>query len=292
MRGGQWQALYLMEGLREAGHAVSLLAPRGAPLYEKALALRIDTQPLGLRNLSRISRQSDLVHVHDARSHTLAALAARAPLIVSRRVGFPLSNGPLSRWKYRRAAHYIAISNYVAGMLRAADVQANRITVVHDGVPLPPEPAPVEARQDGPVVAPATQDPAKGSDLVEKAAALAGIRVHFSAALWDDLRSARLFVYLTRQEGLGSAVLAAMASGVPVVASRVGGLPEIIEHEVTGLLTDNHVEAIAAALGRLLNDVPLARALAVNARACVQQHFSVACMVSATMRVYEGVLGC
>lgn len=292
MRGGQWQVLYLLEGLREADHEICLLARRGTPLYEKASALRIDTRPLTLAGLSRMSGRADLVHVHDARSHSLAALAARAPVVVSRRVAFPVATGILSRWKYGHAAQYVAISNHVAGMLRAAGVPAERISVIHDGIPLPPEPVPLDSRKDGFIVAPATADPAKGSDLLEKAAAVAGIHVHFSGNLWDDLRSARLFAYITRQEGLGSAVLIAMASGVPVVASRVGGLPELIEHEVTGLLTDNQPEAIAAALGRLLDDLPFARILAGHARARVEQRFSAARMVSATVRVYERVLGC
>ena len=46
-----------------------------------------------------------------------------------------------------------------------------------------------------------------------------------------------MFVYITESEGLGSAVLLAMAAGTPVIASRVGGLPEAIEDGVNGLLT-------------------------------------------------------
>ena len=60
-----------------------------------------------------------------------------------------------------------------------------------------------------------------------------------------------LFLYITHSEGLGSAVLLAMAAGVPVIASNVGGLPEIVEHERTGLLTENTAQAIANAIRRL-----------------------------------------
>jgi glycosyltransferase involved in cell wall biosynthesis len=103
------------------------------------------------------------------------------------------------------------------------------------------------------------------------------------------LKHARLFLYITRSEGLGSAVLLAMAAGVPVIASGVGGLPEIVQHERTGLLTENTPQAIAGAVRRLTEDRALARALAAQARAVVEQEFSVDRMVAGTIGVYEAL---
>jgi glycosyltransferase involved in cell wall biosynthesis len=128
----------------------------------------------------------------------------------------------------------------------------------------------------------------KGSDLVARA----GLEVHRSSDLASDLTDAGVFVYVTRQEGLGSAVLMAMAAGVPVVASRVGGLPEIVEDGVTGLLVDNAPEAIAAAVIRLLEDRALAAGLAEGARRQVEQRFTASAMASNTLAVYERVLSC
>ncbi len=51
-----------------------------------------------------------------------------------------------------------------------------------------------------------------------------------------------------------------MAAGAPVLASRVGGLPEIVDDGVTGLLTSNEPQAIAKQIQRLLADRPLASA--------------------------------
>ncbi len=48
MRGGQWQALYLMRGLIAAGHRARLLAPAGSPLMNAAAAQQVDAQPVGI----------------------------------------------------------------------------------------------------------------------------------------------------------------------------------------------------------------------------------------------------
>src|SRR5262249_39326417 len=98
------------------------------------------------------------------------------------------------------------------------------------------------------------------------------------------------FVYITDLEGLGSAALLAMAAGVPVVASGVGGLPEIVEDGVNGLLTSNAPAAVANAIQRLLADRALASRLAACARIRVEQKFSIDRMVHDTVQVYERIL--
>ncbi len=278
MRGGQWQVLYLLERLKGR-----LLAPAGAPLYERARALGLEVAPLS-RTAIRDSG-IDLVHAHDAHAHTLAALLAPVPVVVSRRVAFPISRGPLSRWKYRRPAHFIAVSEYVRRQLEAGGVAPARISVVYDGVP-PREPAP-----GGPdVIAPAIDDPLKGSALLREAASRAGITARFPENLPEALDTAAVFVYLSQTEGLGSAALLAMAAAVPVIASRVGGLPEIVEDGVTGLLVENEPGAVAAALTRLLADEPLRRRLGAEGRRRVLERFGADAMASGTAEVYRRVL--
>ena len=287
MRGGQWQVLYLLRGLRDAGHRATLLAPAGSPLFEAARAVDLDAQPLRRFTLSRYCKAAGVVHAHDARAHTLAALTSK-PLVVSRRVGFAVRGSVLSRWKYARPRLYLAVSNYVRGMLLAAGIADEKIVVVYDGVALGPEP---EYSGRSNVIALDSTDPRKGRVLLEKAARLAGVHVHFSDNLARDLVGARLFIYISDLEGLGSAALVAMADGVPVLASRVGGLPEIVENGCTGVLTDNSPEQISTAMARLLSDPEFLVYLGRRGRARVEERFTISHMVQHTIAAYQKVLG-
>jgi len=171
-----------------------------------------------------------------------------------------------------------------------AGVAPERITVVYDGVPLDAfAPQGHNNQHHTKIVALDSDDPGKGKRVMEQAAALAEIPVHFSRDLAADLPAAA-FVYITELEGLGSAALLAMASGTPVLASRTGGLPEIVEDGVTGLLTSNEPEQVAKNMKRLLEDRPLAARLAASARTRVEREFSLERMVNGTVRVYERML--
>lgn len=285
MRGGQWQVLYLLRGLVERGEKALLLSPAGSDLLQAALAQRLDARPLGMASLAGGARGVNLIHAHDARAHNLGLLIKK-PLIVSRRVAFAIKRGPLSRWKYRRADHFIAVSQFIRRILVDAGIEDERITVVHDGVPIPPSQADPGER----VLALDSDDPGKCKTILEKTAELAGVPITFSKNLSRDLAGAGVFVYITQSEGLGSAALLAMARGVPVVASAVGGLPEIVENGCTGLLTSNDPIEIASQVHRLMGDRALAHRLATQARNRVEQEFSVEQMVRETMRVYERIL--
>ena len=277
-----------MRGLAAAGHRIRLLAPAGSPLLQAALAQRWDASPLKFASIRSAASDVDMIHAHDARTHTLAAFTNR-PVLVSRRVAFPVRRGIASRWKYGRAGHYVAVSQYVKRTLMDAGIAPERITVVYDGVPLNPS-LPKSLDRSG-VLAIDSDDPLKGKALIEQAAALADFPVHFSRDLARDLPLAAVFVYITELEGLGSAILLAMAAGAPVIASNVGGVPEIIENDVTGLLVPNDPKAIAKAIQHMLSDRTMAVRLIAAARTRVERDFSVDRMVKETIRVYERMLG-
>jgi glycosyltransferase involved in cell wall biosynthesis len=279
MRGGQWQVLRLIEGLADQGVESTLLVRAAGPLFEAARGRGMRVEPLGfLRTL--LTRRYDLVHAHDARGHTIAALAGAAPLVVSRRVAFDIR----SPWKYRRAQRFVAVSNFVKSVLERSDVPSEKVSIVYDGVPL------MEPSTGGSVVAPASADPLKGTSLALEAARLAGVELKLSTALERDLGDAGIFVYITQNEGLGSGALLAMSAGVPVVASNTGGLPEIVVHRETGLLVENDAAAIAGAIRELRADPDLARRLGEAGRKRVQENFTVDHMVRRTMEVYRQVL--
>lgn len=285
MRGGQWQVIELVRGLIARGDQCLLLAPRDSMLLGRAVATGLPARPLTAASLWRESRRHDVVHAHSGRAHTLAAVAASCRLVVSRRVAFPIGRDPASRWKYRRAARYIAVSEYVRGTLTAAAVLEDRVVVIYDGSPLL-----AESSRRGGAVAPATDDPRKGTALVRRAASLGGFDVRYTSQLRADLADAGLLVYLSDEEGLGSGVLLAMSAGVPVVASRVGGLIEIVEDEVTGLLVENQPAAVAAAVNRLRADPERARAMGLRGRERVRTEFTLEKMVARTADVYREVI--
>jgi len=218
----------------------------------------------------------DIVHAHDARSHTLGAFLARAPLVVSRRVAFPVRTSAVSRWKYSRPTMYLAVSRFVAGELIRAGVAADRIRVVYDGIPVPERPADGDA-----ILVPHTLDPAKGMALADAGAARAGVAVRHSTDLAADLPHARALIYLSQSEGLGSGILLAMAHGVTVIASNTGGTPELIQDGVNGILVDNNEESVVAAFARIDPRMGLA------ARQTVIQNFTERHMVEATLEAYR-----
>ena len=289
MRGGQYQTLLLLSGLAEGGYRQVLLAREGSPLWQAANAAGHRVLPATLRHLWHWSRSPDtVVHAHDARAHTLAAVVPGIRLVVSRRVAFPLNQSFPSRWKYRRAKQYLAVSCFVRDVLINAGIPPQKIDVVYDGVELPSTNAPWNA--EGPIMALGSSDPGKGRDLVQQAAALAEVDVLYSDDLLRDLRRASMFVYLTRSEGLGSAALLAMSMGVPMIASRVEGLAETFIHNESGLYVQNEAEEVAGAIRRLRSDRELALRLAKGGRARIEEHFTKERMVNSTISVYKRVL--
>jgi starch synthase len=81
-----------------------------------------------------------------------------------------------------------------------------------------------------------------------------------------------------------------MANGAAVVASQVGGIPEIVQDGVNGLLTSHDPAAVAEAIGRLLADRPLASRVAASGKARVEKDFTIDRMVTETLHVYERIL--
>ena len=105
------------------------------------------------------------------------------------------------------------------------------------------------------------------------------------------LGTAHVFVLSTRSEGLPLSVLEAMAAGLPVIASRVGGVPELVVHGETGMLVPpGDPDALATAIEQLLEDPLHARRLGEAARARVAKHFDIAAVRQAHLDLYRRTL--
>ena len=105
------------------------------------------------------------------------------------------------------------------------------------------------------------------------------------------MKSADLFVTSSVTEGLGSAVLDAMAMGLAVVGTSAGGIPEAVVDGQTGLLVPPSEPApLAQAIVRLLKDAELRARYGRAGQVRVEEHFGVDKLVEGTLEVYRGVL--
>jgi glycogen synthase len=252
---------------------------------------------------ARPRRLPIVVTVHTSLAHTLAPCDARGALL--RRLG-----GWLERRAERDAAATLV---YTARMAeRLADASADcRVHIIRRGVdraafdepgaPFLPElsdrPRVVFlgrlARQKGvlPLVEAFARVRTPGAQLllvgdgpqradVERLVERLGLakRVRVCGFVPHDrvpavLASADLMVLPAIYEELGTVLIEAMQAGIPVVASHVGGIPEVVQHGITGLLTPpGDVEALAAAIDEVLCDPALAVRLGAAARLRAPQH--------------------
>jgi len=105
------------------------------------------------------------------------------------------------------------------------------------------------------------------------------------------LERADVFVHTSRWEGFGIVLLEAMLASLPIVATRVSAVPEVVADGETGLLADpGDVPAVAAALDALLADPDRARALGEAGYRRARTEFSVTTMAERTRAVYEAAV--
>jgi L-malate glycosyltransferase len=343
-RGGQHQALLLLRGLHERGHAPELIAVRDSLLASRAKEIGAAVHPADpgrrrlaaasqIRNLVR-ERRLDLVHANEphALSSAWLARAHRAvPIVVSRRIALPISQGLFSLARYRAAARVVAVSHFVEKSVVQSGLSADRVSVIYDGVRIPPEISQTERdaarnwlgipRENPCIGNVAAFVPEKGHALLlntfatlraqfpecvlllrgegpelSKLQALAR-RLHVDDAVKflpptieiETLFAAMdIFAFPSHEEPLGSALLAAMAHGLPVTAIARGGIPEVVENDKNGLLVkDLDPEAFASAIARLVALPDEAAGLGRAARETAIKRFSANRMVEETLRLYE-----
>jgi glycosyltransferase involved in cell wall biosynthesis len=118
---------------------------------------------------------------------------------------------------------------------------------------------------------------------------LAGSRPPNEVAAW--LGGCDLFVLSSVQEGLPLALMEAMAAGCPVVATSVGGIPDVVSDSSIGLLVPPaEPRELAQAIGQLVHDGARRQAMAAAARARIVSSFSVEACYERTLAVYRAVM--
>ena len=160
-RGGERQTLLLLEGLRDAGDPVELLARRDELLAARATSAGIPVHHSPATLFGTRHHGIQVVHAHEARGlqwASVARIANQRPLIATRRVATPPGRSVASRFKYRRADRIVAVSEYVRSVMLDWGADPTRLAVVPDAVPVTPiEPArirtdEIRARLDGEIV--------------------------------------------------------------------------------------------------------------------------------------------
>ncbi len=251
------------------------------------------------------SRAGDVLHAHEAKAahvaHAVHRLRGR-PYLITRRVPNTPKTGRWTRMVYRHAARVVAISTAVSDALRAWETRVKPVRILDAASLQTPDPlrvAALRAAHPGPLrigQVGALVDHHKGQRVLFEALRLtpalaqcpvlligagedeAALRreahdlpqvvfTGFVDNVADHLAALDLFVFPSREEGLGSVLIDAMAQGLPIVASRVGGIPELIEDGQTGLLVPpGDASALAAALTCLMADAELRARLGAAAR--------------------------
>lgn len=202
-RGGQNQALLMLEGLNARNCVAELVSPDGSELGQRARARGITihgVSPLFSRisatlKISELTKTGafDLVHANEAHAVTsvwLARAHRRVPVVISRRVGYPIRNSSVALSRYQAAARILPISHWVAEKLAASGIENEKMTVVYEGVEIPRLPSP-EVRREARALWGIADDspllgcvgvllPDKGQDLLIRT--LAGLRTEFPRA--------------------------------------------------------------------------------------------------------------
>ncbi|SIT50218.1 putative glycosyl transferase group 1 family [Paraburkholderia piptadeniae] len=265
---------------------------------------------------------------HDTLVAGLAARSAGTPLVVrTRHLALPVTSLATYRWIPHRV---IAVSSYVHQYLVSVGVDHDRITTIYDGIPEPEQRIESTLRSELGLGADAVigcmvammRDQKGHDDLIEAARPLLTSRPNLHLVMAGDgpsfdrirsriealglsgrihllglrpdvpnvLRGSDFFVLPTHQEALGQSFIEAMSRGLPVIGTRVDGVPELIEDSVNGLLVPPKDPAsLRAAIVRLLDDRALGARLGAQARRIIGR-FTVAQMADQTIAFYRRCL--
>ena len=348
-RGGEQQIAYLIEYLRKNNVEVVVCARTDSAFAGWCEKKNIACYSLPFRNgfdlktalkIKSIAsaEQVTLINAHSGKSHSLAWLALKLgmkiPLIVHRRVDFPLkSAGPsLRKYNHPRVRAIVCVSNAIAHLVRDAVDHPERVHTVYSGIDpgrfnqnpatgyihrLFSIPSHRKLIANISAIAPhkdyetflatASEVVAHRDDchflIVGDGPLFQKIRAQSTRMQLDGFvtmtgfredipglfRELTLFLITSDTEGLGTTVIDALYNGLPVVATRAGGIPELVEQGREGLLCPiGDAQCLSAKIDQLLNDADLRKRLGANARKRAE-NFTFDKMGEGVMAIYRKV---
>ncbi len=323
-RGGEQQLAYLMEELdATVDQWVVCAANSSFEEYVKGKGFNYFSQSKSsgfdipfAKRIAKIckEREIDIVHTHDSHAHTFAFLSVqlfgnKSPIVVSRRVDFPVKKGWLSKLKYNHSSikKIVCVSNAIQEITKQGITDHTKLAVVHSGIDLSKFSPRIGLLRKELAISDSTF-------LIGNTSALADHKDYFTflevakklsdedqhvrfvilgkgpleneikarakelkldnkvifAGFRDDipiiLADLDLFLITSKTEGLGTSIIDAFAAKVPVVATAAGGIPELVENEITGLLNPVYgIDKLVESVLRLKSNASLAKEISANA---------------------------
>ena len=331
-RGGERQISFLVKEFQHKGIQQAILCAVGSKMaewcshsgvsyftYKKTLSLN----PIVAWRIHQLDKRMAFTHIHthDSHGHTFAVIAAslfgvKTPIIVHRRVDFPIKNNWLSSWKYNHHSirAIICVSGFIKKLIQPAINNSSVLDIVHSGIDLSIKPSEniKDFRQE--------YDIPKGHFIIINLSAIAPHKDYFTFVdtaeillkrglpavflliggdggempkikrfirkkglekeliltgfredVPDILSQTDLLLFTSKTEGLGGATLDALKAGVPVVTTAVGGVMEIVEDGVTGLVAPiGDAEGLAKQVEKMIADKNLQTRLVKNGKEKVE----------------------
>ncbi|UZR95792.1 glycosyltransferase family 4 protein [Chondrinema litorale] len=350
-RGGEQQIAYLITELQKLNVDVMVACKKGSPFEDfciqehipyKAINFSHQYAPgtaLKIKNICN-EFQADILHMHSSKSHGAGVIAtllgAKANLVLSRRVDFPVKQGKLSQFKYNfdGIKRIICVSDAIKDITARGIKDSSKLVTVHSGIDIDkfhPESVnksilhtqfniPTDKIIIGNTSALAphkdyftfinTADILLKSNknlhfcIIGKGKLKGEIENYiqkkqltenftltgFINNIPDVLPALDLFLMTSETEGLGTSILDAFASKVPVVATAAGGIPEMVIHKKTGMIAPiKDVETLAKNVKEVFADLNLQKDIVSGAFKHLHS-FSKEQTALKTLEIYKQIL--
>lgn len=330
-RGGERQTVLLIKALADFGCQQALVCRIDSPMrellsdVENVVFVSANNQISG--HCSHFDAQ--VVHAHEAKAVHWAFinfLITKKPYIITRRVDTPIKDKLFNRLTYRYATQRVSISNQIRSLMSSSNFgeselipsasadfrvdmesldkikskyedfflvgQAGALVDKHKGQKVTVDAARILAKKYPKIKF--LMLGSGGDEQLLKTYSFGCDNLEwlgFKENVADYISALDLFIFPSRNEGLGSVLLDVMNLNVPIVATKVGGIPDLILDQKTGLLIDSDSpEALANAIETLYLNAELREKLVASAAVFVE-NYTPASMANRYMKLYQGVLG-